>query len=214
MFDIYSLDEDGKVLYNLTQWDSGQRIKVDISGLDNIDIDKPPMVNISNKESNKVYSVKSAIKNNILTADIPNVLLTQASPIIAYICNSDTNIAADNTLGSRSTKANYRITIPVAARIQPEDYIYGESDNLFFEELKDELKEHTLYAELDHPDLSVTTNKLKDKCVTAIKIADNAVTENKLDKELQNKINNMESGLAESIPEDELNEIYKQYGWI
>ena len=47
---------------------------------------------------------------------------------------------------------------------------------------------HKNMAELDHPDFSVTTRKLRDRSVTTDKMADNSVTYDKLSSELLNTL--------------------------
>lgn len=55
---------------------------------------------------------------------------------------------------------------------------------------------HKNMAELDHPDSSVTTRKLRDRSVTTDKMADNSVTYGKLAEEVITKIN----GVTNIIP--------------
>ena len=55
----------------------------------------------------------------------------------------------------------------------------------------DKINSHKNMAEIDHPDLSVTTNKLRNRAVTTNKIADNSVTYAKLSEEVVTRINSV-----------------------
>ena len=58
----------------------------------------------------------------------------------------------------------------------------------FFGRLQNSLKDHRELNELDHPDASVTTRKLKDESVTTPKLADKSVTADKLSDDINTKL--------------------------
>ncbi len=60
----------------------------------------------------------------------------------------------------------------------------------FFGSLQNALKTHRELNELDHPDSSVTTPKLRDKAVTTPKLAEKSVTASKLADDINQKLNN------------------------
>lgn len=58
----------------------------------------------------------------------------------------------------------------------------------FFGRLQNSLKDHRELNELDHPDASVTTRKLKDESVTTPKLAGKSVTADKLSDDINTKL--------------------------
>ena len=94
---------------SLTQWDSDQTLK--ISG---ITFETTPAVHFANKKSGKALVVTPTLSSGVLTVDIPNSLLRDPHPIVAYIYSYDNN--------SGSTELG--ITIPVIPRVQPDDYVF------------------------------------------------------------------------------------------
>ena len=168
--DMHCLDENGNILYNYTQWDAGQTLRVSISDLKKINPDNPPMVHFCNKCSDKAYVAYASISDDkkILTAPIPNILLTKPYPILVFLYNLKAPVG----------KTVYKLSIPVEPRVKPDDYIYEDNSVLFFEQLQEDINEHKNAKVLDHPDGSVTKDKL----------ANGAVTENKMDSALLNDL--------------------------
>lgn len=101
---------------SLTQWDTDQILQ--ISG---VTYKTTPAVHFANKKSAKALVVTPTLISKGLTVDIPNSLLRQPYPIVAYIYSYD-NDSGSTELG---------ITIPVIPRIQPDDYIFpGDKGSL------------------------------------------------------------------------------------
>lgn len=119
MGEIYCLDSNGNRVYNLYQWDSGQKLIINISGL-NIDTSSGIAAHFCNKESEFAYSVEPTITGNLLYADIPNALLRVPLTILAYIYVGD----------GTSNKTTYAVRIPVRPRKQPSDYVYDDNVKL------------------------------------------------------------------------------------
>lgn len=93
----------------LTQWDSDQVLQ--ISG---VTYETTPAVHFANKKSDKALVVTPTVSSGVLTVDIPNSLLRQPYPIVAYIYSYD-NDSGSTDLG---------ITIPIIPRVQPDDYVF------------------------------------------------------------------------------------------
>ena len=93
----------------LTQWDADQVLK--ISG---VTYETTPAIHFANKKSDKALVVTPTLDSGVLTVDIPNSLLRQPYPIVAYI------YSYDNDFGS----TDLGITIPVIPRVQPDDYVF------------------------------------------------------------------------------------------
>ncbi len=89
---------------HLYQWDNGQ--KLSISGVGVADI------HFANKKSEKALVITPAVSSGACIASIPNSLLTEPYPIIAYVY-----VPSDN--GSRTIKT---VTIYVEPRKQPIEY--------------------------------------------------------------------------------------------
>ena len=94
---------------NLTQWDSDQVLQV--SG---VTYETTPAIHFANKKSDKALVITPTLASGVLTADIPNSLLRQPYPIVAYVYSYD-NDSGNTDLG---------ITIPIIQRIQPDDYVF------------------------------------------------------------------------------------------
>lgn len=93
----------------LTQWDADQVLQ--ISG---VTYETTPAVHFANKKSDKALVVTPTVSSGVLTVDIPNSLLRQPYPIVAYIYSYDKD----------SGSTNLRIRIPVTPRVEPDDYIF------------------------------------------------------------------------------------------
>ena len=111
MFEISCLDQYGKALTSLTQWDVNQTLYIE-----NWEHDAPTF-HFCNTQSKKSLPVTGELYNNTVTVKIPNILLTQAYPIIAYV------YVYDNDNG----RTMYVVRIPVRQKPQPEEYEYEEN---------------------------------------------------------------------------------------
>ncbi len=107
---IVCYDSDGNVLKRLYQWDCNQTIY--ISGVPTSPI---PDVHFCNRLSKEAMVIDATISSGNVAVKVPNVLLTQAEPIIAFIYTA---------AGTNGHKTTYAIHIPVLPRPIPDDYEY------------------------------------------------------------------------------------------
>lgn len=110
---ITCFDSDGNVLKALYQWDNNQTLTV--QGLDMPPI---PVFHFCNRLSNLALVVTPTVSGTSVTVNIPNILLQQAEPIIAYVYQDTEND------GYRTMHA---IHIPVIPRPKPDDYEYTDN---------------------------------------------------------------------------------------
>ena len=133
------------------------------------------------KMANNNFKVFNEAKNNIMSDSEYNLHSQRRSGVTSGIASS----ALHNKL--------YRQTSLVAKAVA--DFVASQGldatdndDRLFSANLDTALKkitkvpleEHRTKEELDHPDGSVTTRKIRDEAVTEAKLADNAVTTRKI----------------------------------
>lgn len=98
---------------HLYQWDNGQ--KLSISGV-GITTD----IHFANKKSEKALVVTPTVTSGACVVSIPNSLLAEPYPIIAYVC-----VPSDD--GARTIKS---VTIYVEARKQPSDFVLEDDEGI------------------------------------------------------------------------------------
>ena len=98
---------------HLYQWDNGQ--KLSISG-----VGTTADIHFANKKSEKALVVTPTITSGAMVAFIPNSLLAEPYPIIAYVY-----VPSDD--GARTLKT---VTIAVEARKQPSDFVLDEDEGI------------------------------------------------------------------------------------
>lgn len=113
-------DRDGFI----TQWDLNR--KVLISGLDNLDKAGIEVHFASPNDDHNAYVVSPVINNNIVSATIPNILLTIPGRIYVYVYTSYTQDKA---------------IVAVAPREKPDDYVYTETEKFALEQWEKEVTE-------------------------------------------------------------------------
>lgn len=113
MFEICCLDSYGRAITSLTQWDVNQTLFIE-----NWEYDVPTF-HFCNTQSKKSLPVTGELIDGSVTVKIPNILLTQAFPIIAYVYLYN----GDNDSG----KTVYIIRIPVRPKPMPEEYEYEDN---------------------------------------------------------------------------------------
>ena len=130
MLSAVCLDSQGRSIFNLTQWDTNQKLIIE----DEYSINgKAPMVHFCNKKSKQALAVKSTLSDGKIVADIPNILLKEPYNIIAYIF-----VTEDNNSG----KTVETINIPVHQRLQPTDYEYKDNvDIVYIQDLIDQVQQ-------------------------------------------------------------------------
>lgn len=113
MFEVTCLDAYGKIVNHFTQWDINQTLTIKDSGLT-----VAPTFHFCNKNSEEALIVDSTIdEDGVIMVKVPNILLAEPYPIIAYIY-------AYATTTSAKTLATIRI--PVEKRVKPSDYAYDD----------------------------------------------------------------------------------------
>lgn len=113
MSNITCYDSDNNLLKTLYQWDNNQTMKV--SG---VDMPPVPVFHFCNRLSNLALVVSPTVSGSDLIVKIPNILLQQAEPIIAYLYQ-DTEDDGYRTM--------HTIHIPVIPRPKPDDYEYDDN---------------------------------------------------------------------------------------
>lgn len=112
MLQVYS--SDGTVLHSLTQWDAGQSFYI----FNEFNLTEAPLFHFCNSQSDEALIVSATLADNKITVDIPNILLQEPYPIVAYMYCYATDTSA------RSIVA---IKIPVHKRPKPSQYKYVEN---------------------------------------------------------------------------------------
>lgn len=126
MFELTCLDSYGESVTHLTQWDIDQSLIIENTGLTHA-----PLFHFCNKNSTEALVVTSSINNGVITVKVPNSLLQESFPIIAYMYVYSTATAA---------KTIETIRIPVRPRIKPSEYKYVENiDVVSAEGIKQEI---------------------------------------------------------------------------
>lgn len=173
MFHITCLDENGEVLSGFTQWDINRTIHVN-----NYKYDFAPMFHFCNKFSKKSLGVKSVLSNGKLSVDVPNELLREPCPIIAYV------FLSENGTG----KTLQTIHLPVRPKVQPSDYEYVDNIRVvYLEDLIAEVQEL-----LEDPKVisQAVSDWLDAHPEATTTVGDGTITEAKLDGELKKNLSN------------------------
>lgn len=123
---IICYDSNGNALKRLYQWDINQTIS--ISGLE---ASNAPAFHFCNKISSKALVVTPSATDDKIEVSVPNILLQQPYPIIAYLYEP-----VDEDGG----RTMHTIQIPVFPRPKPEDYVYTETEVLNYKNLDSRVK--------------------------------------------------------------------------
>lgn len=131
MFNITCYDAKGYPVTNLTQWDMNQQLVV--TGLE---VDSAPNFHFCNKRTTDALVVESIMnKDGTITVNVPNILLQEGTPIVAYV------YLYDDALYGRSLCT---VRLQVRPRPKPMDYVYTETEILTWQQL-----DHSINAVLD-----------------------------------------------------------------
>lgn len=138
MYEVPCLNLNGDTINRFYQWDIDQKIVIDLNGCDERYLQNPPEVHFSNSSRKEALVVRSTVKysgddvavqddsvatmhaEDIIIADIPNILLQEPYPLLVYVYLTD----ADD---SSSQKTILYSEIPVRKRAKPSDYLYVEN---------------------------------------------------------------------------------------
>jgi hypothetical protein len=143
----------------ITQWDLNR--KVLISGIDNDEAGIKVHFASPNDDHN-AYVVSPVINNNIVSATIPNILLTIPGRIYVYVYTSYTQDKA---------------IVAVAPREKPDDYVYTETEKFALEQWEKEATER-LEGRYDKAvqEIDERYAGLRDDAITAASAAASAQT--------------------------------------
>lgn len=117
MFEVTCLDVYHKIVTRLTQWDINQSLIIKDM---NLDFSQNILFHFCNKNSKEALVVSPTIEETTITVKIPNSLLQEPYPIIAYMY-----VYSDDT----SAKVLASFKIPVTQRVKPSQYQYVENIN-------------------------------------------------------------------------------------
>lgn len=139
MYEVPCLDLNGNTINKFYQWDIDQKIVIDVKGCDERYLKNPPEVHFCNSSRTEALVVRSTVSysgdeigvqttdaeatmhsGDIITADVPNILLQEPYPLLIYVYLTD----ADD---SSSQKVILYSEIPVRKRAKPSDYLYVEN---------------------------------------------------------------------------------------
>ena len=104
---------DEITLPGLVQWDSGRTLAIEMPT-------PPSEVEVhfaQYKHSKNALVTQATIKDGVIIAPIPNILLQSASRMVAWVYAIDNN----------SRKTVKTIYLPVDGRAKPENYVYTET---------------------------------------------------------------------------------------
>lgn len=134
MFRITCYDSEGYPITHLTQWDIDQTLVVEDSYITEHH-EKPPNFHFCNRYSENALVVETTIdEQGRIVADVPNILLQQGTPIIAYVYI----YGIDGAEGY--SKSLYTIRLPVRPRAKPDDYMYTETEILTWQRLEERMR--------------------------------------------------------------------------
>lgn len=141
MYEVPCLDLNGDTINRFYQWDVDQKIVINLEGCDVNYLKNAPEVHFCNSSRNESLVVRSTVSNHdTITADVPNVLLQEAYPLLVYVYLTDAN-------DSSSQKTILYSEIPVRKRAMPSDYLYVENiTRVTAEMIKKEIEQSTLDA--------------------------------------------------------------------
>ena len=156
MYEVPCLDLNGDTINKFYQWDIDQKIVINLEGCDKNYLKNAPEVHFCNSSRKEALVVRSAVSNHdTITADVPNVLLQEAYPLLVYVYLTDAN-------DSSSQKTILYSEIPVRKRAMPSDYLYVENiTRVTAETIKKDIEQSTLEARTNAI-AAITTTKEND----------------------------------------------------
>ena len=112
MSNVTYSDSEGRFVDHFTQWDVGQTLFV--NGVETVG---PPEFHFCNSKTKQALVVSSKIDGDSISAEIPDLLLQDATPITVHLYYQT---------GEDSAKTEHSVVIPVIPRQKPADYTYEE----------------------------------------------------------------------------------------
>lgn len=157
MFEVTCLDTYGEIVTSLTQWDIDQSLIIEDSGLATA-----PTFHFCNKNSIEALVVASSMDTNgAITVKVPNSLLTESLPIIAYMYVYST---------TTSGKTMATIKIPVEKRPKPSEYKYVENiDVVSAAKIEQEVQDKLAELELKYNEVMVSLDTNYEQVLNDLK---------------------------------------------
>lgn len=136
MFEVECLDPYDVPIEYYTQWDINQKMKIILRDCEEGLLTIPPNVHFANVRHKEAYVVRSSVENgDTILVNVPNVLLEENVPLLAYVYLTDRNDVS-------SQKTILKIDIPVRKRARPSNYDYVENiERITAQQIKREIKE-------------------------------------------------------------------------
>jgi hypothetical protein len=119
MNEILCFDANGNSIDKLSQWDTNMELFI------NWEYSVTPIFHFCNTNSKRILVVKGTVDSEdgtISKANIPNILLQEASPIVVYVY-----MEKDTPTGYLTGETIYSFQIPVREKPKPVDYKYFEN---------------------------------------------------------------------------------------
>lgn len=149
MYDIDCLDSDGNTIDNFTQWDTDQKIMIDLTGYERDVATAIPQVHFSNARNREALVVRPVlVDERTIMADVPNILLTEPWPISVYVYITDGDDVS-------SQKTVLSTDIIVRKRKKPSNFYYVENiERITANQIKKEIK-WEIVDEINQNDISL-----------------------------------------------------------
>lgn len=165
MQEIMVYDLNGNSLSSLVQWDKNVRIQ-----LIGVEINQTARVHFFTNDMQEAYVVvPEIISDKVLTANIPNVLLTQYHTITGYI-----NITSNDEI-----KSIYGFRISIRKAPRPSNYVYDNTpDYVNLEHVLDQCREYAQSAENKANDASTSADNSAKAAAAAKQSEQNAANSN------------------------------------
>lgn len=160
MYEISCFDSDGNTIDYFNQWDVDQKVVIVFHGCDYEYLSIAPNIHFSNTKRSKngedAFVVRSTVTNyDTVTADIPNVLLQEAYPLLVYVYLTDNDDVS-------SQKTILSTEIAVRKRPKPSKYNYVENiERITAQQIKKEIKNEVV-DEINDSNISFMTVTLID----------------------------------------------------
>jgi hypothetical protein len=119
MNEILCFDANGNSIDKLSQWDTNMELFI------NWEYSVTPIFHFCNTNSKRILVVKGTVDSEdgtIAKANIPNILLQEASPLMVYVY-----MEKDTPTGYLTGETIYSFQIPVREKPKPVDYKYFEN---------------------------------------------------------------------------------------
>lgn len=122
MNEILAFDSKRNTIEKFVQWDNNLEMYIN---WDYLDI--TPIFHFTNTRSDRILVVKGEVIQTdidiVAKANVPNILLTESYPVMAYVYLEE----EEGDIGYAKGETIYTIRIPIEEKPRPEDYKYFEN---------------------------------------------------------------------------------------